>query len=144
MHTYSHYESCYLFCCMYVDGQQQQQRPLRRPSACAYVYLSCFYPCKLFAAVFCAAGVIFTAVARFLAIAFVIIPGLACIFVLLGILFHIPQILAIYVCCALINICWWHLGSCSSLMHNHNNTQGSLLLLRRQCRLLKCSFHFHI
>jgi hypothetical protein len=45
---------------------------------------------------------------RLAAITCVIIPGLACAFVALGILFHIPRILATYACRALINLCWWH------------------------------------
>jgi hypothetical protein len=45
---------------------------------------------------------------RFLAISLVIIPVLACIFVCLGIVFHLPRMLAAYACRLLINIFMWH------------------------------------
>lgn len=55
---------------------------------------------------------VLTVVARFFVIARMIIPGLACTFVVLSITFHITLIAATHMCCVLINLCWWHL--CSS------------------------------
>ena len=60
--------------------------------------------------VFCALAVRATVeLFRFLGILFVIIPSLACTFVGLGLLFHMPRIFGAYVRRGLINVCWWHM-----------------------------------
>ena len=51
---------------------------------------------------------------RFLGILFVIIPSLACTFIFLGLLFHIPRIFAAYMCRGLLNVCWWHMQAANS------------------------------
>ena len=47
-------------------------------------------------------------VARFAFILFGVIPALACAFVILGVTFHIPRILATYACRAVVAFCWRH------------------------------------
>ncbi len=90
-------------------------------------YSLLFYPYKLIAALLQDMAAVFIAIARLLAMACVIIPCLACTFVLLGISFHTPKILATYTCRTLINICWWHLGSSSSMPGGQHDEQASLL-----------------
>ena len=70
---------------------------------------------------FCAieSSVLFTARAavellRFLGILFVIIPFLACTFIWLGLLFHIPRIFATYICRCLLNLCLWHMQAANA------------------------------
>ena len=48
------------------------------------------------------------AVARFIFILFVVIPFLACAFVGLGALFHVPRMAAAFACKYAIRYCWWH------------------------------------
>ncbi len=51
-------------------------------------------------------------VARFAFILFGVIPWLACMFVVLGITFHIPRIFLTYACRPAVWFCWRHVSAC--------------------------------
>lgn len=51
-------------------------------------------------------------VARFVFILFGVIPWLACMFVVLGVTFHIPRIFLTYACRPIMRFCWRHVSTC--------------------------------
>lgn len=58
----------------------------------------------------CSIGHAAEEVARFLGIIGVVIPSLALTFVVLGICFHVPRIMATHACRCLLSVCWWHVA----------------------------------
>lgn len=67
-------------------------------------------------------------VARFVFILFGVIPSLACIFIVLGITFHIPRIAATYACRPLVWFCWRHVCGKQSRgvgKEEHSDIHGS-------------------
>ena len=67
------------------------------------------YPASVFSLSVCGALGACQDITRFLLILFVVIPWLACSFVILGIIFHIPRIAATYACKYAIAYCVSHI-----------------------------------